>query len=175
MFGKEPIEDPEQLARFSTTQPLARFCFLWLITLGFYGWHWHYLNWRSFNYGKFSSVLLTIFDEISIYGLAKHIFRLANRQGITVRIDPIYMLISCLVGAYVAYKAPGFWLLLGLPLVLLPSLYLQRCLNMYWLKFRPERKQRSFFSGGFIAWSIFGVIFWSLFIIGTLDEMGVLQ
>jgi hypothetical protein len=46
---------------------------------------------------------------------------------------------------------------------------------MYWLKFRPERKQRSFFSGGFIAWSIFGVIFWSLFIIGTLDEMGVIE
>ena len=175
MAEQEPPANPEQLARFSTTQPLGRFSFLWLITFGIYGLHWHYINWRSFGYGKSSSVLFAIFSGFSIYGLSKRICRLVTGQGITVGIAPGVLVFSAALGGVVSNRAPGFWFLLGLPLILFPTLYLQRFLNMYWLKSKPEHSQRSFFSGGFIAWSIAGVIIWSLIILGTLDEMGVIK
>jgi hypothetical protein len=175
MVGQENPNNTEQLARFSMTQSLGRFSFLWLITFGVYGLHWHYMNWRSFGYTKLSSVGFAIFNEFSIYGLSKRIFRLVNGQGITVGIEPVVFLFSCVLGSIIGNTAPGFWFLLGMPLILLPTLYLQRFLNMYWLQSNPGHAQRSLFSGGFIAWSIVGSILWFLIILSTLDEMGVVK
>lgn len=110
-------------------------------------------------------VFLAIFNVFSIYWLSKRIFRLVNRQGITVDIDPGSIVFLCILGSVIGNNAPAFFLL-GLPLILFPTLYLQRFLNMYWLKSKPEHSQRSFFSGGLIAWSIAGVILWSLVVLG---------
>jgi hypothetical protein len=175
MAEQKPSDNLEQLARFSTIQPLGRFSFLWLITFGIYGLHWHYMNWRSFGCSKFSSVMSAIFSGVSIYGLSKRIFRLINGQGVTVSVDPNIIVASCVLGSIISNRAPGFWFLLGMPLILFPTLYLQRFLNAYWLEVKPGRSQRSWFSGGFIAWSIAGSILWSLFVLGTLDEMGVIK
>jgi hypothetical protein len=175
MTGQKPLDDPEQLARFSITQPLGRFSFLWLITLGFYGLHWHYMNWRSFGYRKFSAVCFAIFSGFSIYGLAKRIFRLASEQGMTTSVEPGVILFFCVLGNVIGNRAPGFWFLFGIAITLFPTLYLQRFLNMYWSKLKPNHSQRSFFSGGFIAWSIAGIIYWSLVVLGVLDEIGVIQ
>ena len=37
-------------------------------------------------------------------------------------------------------------------------------------KYLDEKKKLSFLSGGFIGWTIFGIIMWSIYIIGSLPE-----
>ncbi|MBD2461181.1 hypothetical protein H6G89_09005 [Oscillatoria sp. FACHB-1407] len=167
--------DSEQFARFSMTQSLGRFSFLWLITLGIYGLHWHYMNWRAFGFGKFSSGFFALFSGFAIYGLARRIFQLATGQGMTVGVDPAILLFACVLGGILSNRTPGFWFILGLPLILIPTLYLQQFLNTYWSKVKPDRPQRPLFSGGFFVWTIVGVILWGLTIVGILMEMGLIQ
>jgi hypothetical protein len=175
MSSREIIDKDDQLARFSMAQPLGRFCYLWLITLGLYGLHWHYMNWRSFKEGRLSAALAAVFSGFTIYPLSKRVFRLAREQDVAARVEPGLIWISCLIGNMIGFKAPGFWFLLGLPLVLIPTLYVQRTINGYWIRLAPERVQREFFSGGLVAWSTAGLVLWVLTIIGVLDEIVALN
>jgi hypothetical protein len=162
----------QTLAQFSITQPTGRFSFLSLITGGVYSLHWYYMNWRAFGYSKFNAIVFSLFGTITIYSLAKRISRLASEQGITVGVAPSILLFFSVLGSVVGLFGNGWinlgFLIMGTIIYLFPGLYLQQLLNAYWLKLEPHRSQRAFLSGGLIAWSIFGFIFWGLIILGVL-------
>jgi hypothetical protein len=164
-----------QRSRFSMTQPLWRLAFLVFITLGFYQLHWAYMHWRSFDFGRLQSGFFAIFSGFTIYGIAKRIFHLAGSQGVIIGFSPGVILFGYAIGNVISNRAPGFWFILGVPIAIVPLLYVQNVLNLYWEKSRTQHRQIPLFSWGLFAWSVLGLLLWSLAILGTLDEMGLLK
>jgi hypothetical protein len=171
MEGQINSDNSDKLVRFLRIQSLGRFSFLWLMTMGTYGLHWHYMNWRFFGYKNRKSSFFAVFSGFSIYGLTRRILRLANRS---ISVKPgLFLFLSVLgniIGSNIEY---GFWFFLGLLLAGLPPLYLQSVLNQYALKSISGYKYNSFFSGGAIYWSIFGLFLWSLVILGMMGESSI--
>jgi hypothetical protein len=164
-----------QLSQFSMTQPLWRLAFLAFITLGLYQVHWAYMHWRSFDFGRLNSGFFAVFSGFTIYGIAKRIFHLAGSQGIVTGFSPGVILFGYALGNVISNRAPGFWFILGVLIAILPLLYVQNSLNLYWEKSRIKHRQIPLFSWGFFVWSAFGLLLWGLIILGTLDEMGLFK
>jgi hypothetical protein len=101
---------------------------------------------------------------LTLFWLAKRIFALAEEKGYPEKPSP-----AAITGL--------FWffvVLSGLPdpiwLISLfsffPLLTVLKAANFYWEKEQPNLPLRTSWTGGEIAWTIFGVIFWLLVLIG---------
>ncbi len=160
MTKRQSLNNSKKLTYCPIYQSLGRFVFLLAITCGTYGLYWHYKHWYCFGYRRFSAVCFTLFSPLTISGLARHIFQLANDKGIKVGIEPKIFLLAYFIGNIISSQGPGLWSLLGLLMIVLPMLYMQHCLNLYWVQQQPQCQKSLFLSAEVVGWSVLGVGIW---------------
>jgi hypothetical protein len=181
-----------QFQQYSNIQPVWKFIFLYIITIGIYQLPWGHKHWKLVKEReglKINTWLRSWFLPFTLFGLAKRIFALAEDKG--YREKPSPAVITSLFWFFVVLRLPNtigllflFVLLpntigllflfvlppnpIGLPALLVnffPLLAVLKAANFYWEKEQPNLPLRKSWTGGEIAWIIFGGIFWVFLLI----------
>jgi hypothetical protein len=155
-----------EIQQYSNIQPVWKFVFLYIITFSIYEIPWGHKHWKFIKEREglqLNAWLRSWFLPFTLFWLAKRIFALAEDKGYPEKPSP---------GAITAL----FWffiVLVQLPdplgymfffFSLFPLLTILKAANFYWEKEQPNLPIRTSWTGGEIAWTVFGVILW-LFIL----------
>lgn len=156
-----------QIQQYSNIQPVWKFVFLYIITFGIYQLPWAHKHWKFLKEReglKINAWLRSWFLVFTLFWLAKRIFALAEEKGYPEKPSP-----AAITGLFwffvVLSRLPDpIWLISFFSFF--PLLTVLKAANFYWEKEQPNLPLRTSWTGGEIAWTIFGVIFWLLVLIG---------
>ncbi len=156
-----------QFQQYSNIQPVWKFVFLFIITFGLYQIPWGHKHWKFLKEREMLNInawLRAFFLGFSIFWLAKRIFALAEEKGYGEKPSP--SAITSLFWFFVVLsRLPDpIWLIALFSF--LPLLSILKAANYYWAKEQPDLPLRQSWTGGEIAWTVFGAIFWLLVLIG---------
>lgn len=158
--------------QFSNAQPVSNFVLLTILSFGLYEIYWFYRNWKHFKLHKNLNIspgwrtvglFVPIYGWLLIYRQFRDIRDYAKQAGIDKTYSPeliffSYFLILVVVGC----SSP-----LLSPLSVVPLVFVQNTLNLYWRKEQPWLKERKNFSVGEWVLIVVGGILWILGLIGT--------
>ena len=156
-----------QIQQYSNIQPVWKFIFLYIITFGMYQLPWAHKHWKLVKEREgleINAWLRSWFIPFTLFWLAKRIFALAEYKG--YREKPSPAAITSLVWFFVVLgKLPNIIGLLLFLLTFFPLLTVLKAANFYWEQEQPNLPLRKSWTGGEIAWTIFGGIFWVLVLV----------
>ncbi|MEH2327359.1 MAG: hypothetical protein V7K32_28140 [Nostoc sp.] len=156
-----------QIQQYSNIQPVWKFIFLYIITFGIYQIPWGHKHWKFVKEReglKINAWLRSWFLPFTLFWLAKRIFALAEDKG--YREKPSPAAITSLFWFFVVLKQlPNILGLLAL-LSFFPLLTVLKAVNFYWEKEQPNLQLRKSWTGGEIAWTVFGGILWVFILVG---------
>jgi hypothetical protein len=151
---------------FSNVMPVWKFCFLYIITLGLYQLPWCHKQWKFLKEKDNVNInpwLRAWFLPFTMYGLAKKIFVIAEKQG--YRENPSAFQITLIYWFFnVLSNLPAPLSLIAL-FSCVPLLTILKAVNYYWEQQQPHLPVRESFTGREVTWIVFGAIFWLLVII----------
>lgn len=159
--------------KYSNIQPIWHLITLTIITTGFYQMVWFYKTWKQLkkhHKWELSYVYRTVFTFIPIIGflivvdLFNRIKKLLKQNDVKFKMYPIIMMILFYV-LNALYRLPHLYWLLGF-LSMIPFVYAQYALNLYWMKVQPDHLVRDKFTKRQWILMVIGGIFWILIIIG---------
>jgi tetratricopeptide (TPR) repeat protein len=166
-------------------QSFPRLIILIFITFGLYIAYWYYKHWALFKEyqkdSKINLIICSIFGGISIVGLARRIRKLSleieteEKREIKKEFNSFYSFkpIDFLwfnFGIGSLNRLPFPFDLFGVVGSICITLIIYQALLLCLETYLNKKKKLSFLSGGFIGWTIFGIIMWSIYIIGSLPE-----
>lgn len=156
---------------FSNVMPVWKFCFLYIITYGLYQIPWGHKQWKFLKQKDNLNIkpwLRALFFPLTMYGLAKKIFVLAEKQGYKEN-PSAFQITSIYSFFWVLYFLPApLWLIALFACV--PLLTILKAVNYYWEQQQPNLPVRESFTGREVTWIVFGTILWLwLVIIGLLS------
>jgi hypothetical protein len=157
--------------QFSNVMPVWKFCFLMIITLGLYLWPWCHKQWKFLKDRENLNInpwVRALFFAFTMHSLAKKVFVLAERQGYREKPSAFQVTLIYWI-CIVLFQLPGIFKLVGLFYVV-PLLTILKAVNYYWEQEQPNLPIRESFTGGEVAWIVFGAIYWLLLIIGLLSR-----
>jgi hypothetical protein len=155
--------------QYSNVLPVGKFCFLYIITLGLYQIPWCHKQWKFLKEKDDLNInpwLYAWFFAFTIYSLAKKVFHLAEKEGYPNRpsaggITALYWFFIVLSNLFFLFAF----------LSLIPLVSILKAVNYYWEQEEGGRLMiREGFTGGQVAWIVFGVLFWLLFLIGLFSQ-----
>jgi hypothetical protein len=147
----------ENIKKYSNVQPIWRFCFLYIITFGFYAIPWGHKHWSLIKEKKQSNInpwLYSFLLNLTIYWFAKEIFSLAKHKGYEENISP-----ALLTGLVWLFGVFAFYSIFGL-FKIFPLITVLQAVNFYWAEEEPDLQTRNFWSNGEKIWIIVGLIMW---------------
>jgi hypothetical protein len=158
----------KQIQPYSNVQPVWKFCFLYIITFGIYQIPWGHKHWKFIKEReglKINAWFRSWILPFTLYWLAKRMFSLAEEKGYKEKPSP-----SMVAGLFwfffvLSWLPEPLWLISFLSF--LPLLTVLKAANFYWEKEQPNFPLRKSLTGREIAWTIFGVIFWFLVLLGS--------
>ena len=154
---------------FSNVQPIWRFCFLYIITLGLYSIAWHHKQWTFIrNRGNLAippgAWIRGIFSGFFIYILCRRISALAEDRGYEKKLSAFGL--SALVlflGSFAQLPAPFGFLYL---LIVIPHIPILKAVNYYWeQEEKPSLPVRKNFTRGELVWIGVGAVLWLVTIV----------
>jgi hypothetical protein len=177
-----PVDNEE----FSNVQPIWKFCFLCIITVGIYQLPWAHKLWKFIKERdnlKISAWGRSWFLPFFLYSLCQNVFPLAEEQGYRKKYSPfqitLFYWFFIVLSRFHDPLSLFYWFftvlsrfhgplsLIGL-LSFVPLLSILKAMNYYWEKKQHHLPKRTSFTSREIIWIVFGVIIWFLVILGIL-------
>lgn len=158
---------------------LPKLIFLTVVTCGAFEIYWFYKNWsliKKADGGKFSAIIRGIFAIFWTVNLFEYIEKKAKEHGYNfvhsiglyagwfIVLMIVAKLYNRMTSVNLAMDIGGFLLTY---LTLIPIIYMQRAATAYNRNFDPNAGNRSGFSGVEVIWLIYGLIVFSLSLIGV--------
>jgi hypothetical protein len=151
---------------YSNIQPTWKFIFLYVITLGAYTIPWSHKHWKFIKdreKSQFNPWVRAIFFLPTMYWLVKKIFLIAEEKGYRTEYSP-FGVVALYALLFSLQKLPNGIGELSLLLSFLPLLTVVNATNYFWKQEEQNLPIRQTWTTGEVAWTIFGIIFWLLFI-----------
>ena len=157
---------------FSNVQPIWRFCFLYIITLGLYSIAWHHKQWTFIrNRGNLAippgAWIRGIFSGFFIYLLCRRISALAEDRGYEKKLSAFGLTALVWFLGSLANLPDPFRLLTVL--IVIPHIPILKAVNYYWeQEEKPSLPVRTNFTRGELVWVGIGAVLWIVTIIDIL-------
>ena len=154
---------------YSNVQPIWKFCFLYIITYGFYEIPWSHKHWKFIKEREGLQInpwWRAIFLPFTLYWLAKKILLLAEEKRYRSKYSP-----AAIVAFYWLFRILSFsdtivsYITFILSCLLL--LTIVKAANSFWEKEQPNLPVRQNWTIGEVIWTVFGISFWILVIIAS--------
>ena len=157
---------------FSNVQPIWRFCFLYIITVGLYSIAWHHKQWTFIrNRGNLAippgAWIRGIFSGFFIYLLCRRISALAEDRGYEKKLSAFGLTALVWFLGSLANLPDPFRLLTVL--IVIPHIPILKAVNYYWeQEEKPSLPVRTNFTRGELVWVGIGAVLWIVTIIDIL-------
>lgn len=163
------MNQPVANEQFSHVQPIWKFCFLYIITLGIYQLPWSHKQWKFIKERenlKISAWGRSWFLPFFLYSLCQKVFALAEEQGYREKPSPFQITLFYWVFIILSRLPDPLWFISLFSFV--PLLSILKAMNYYWEQKHHHLPKRTSFTGKEIIWIVFGVFLWFLVIYGMV-------